>query len=181
MRFVAAKIPGVIEIFLDAREDERGHFVRTWCEEEFRAQGLETAFVQHSSSFNKRSGTLRGMHFQRSPFAETKLIRCIRGRAFDVILDLRADSSTYLSWQSFDLKPEAFNAIYVPPGLAHGFQTLDNNTELLYQITPAYSPSHATGVRWNDPAFNIDWPDACDRTMSEKDEHWADFTPAHVF
>lgn len=176
MKFIPADIPGIIEIIMEPQRDERGHFLRTWCVEEFRAQGLETNFVQHSSSFNVRAGTLRGMHYQRPPFSETKIIRCTRGHAFDVLLDLRPDSGTFLSWRSFDLSPENFNAIYAPPGVAHGFQTLEDNTELAYQITPAYSAPHAFGVRWNDPAFSIQWPYTCDRTVSEKDEQWEDFS-----
>ncbi len=131
---------------------------RTFCAETFRAQGLVTDFVQRSISFNRKRGTLRGLHYQVDPHAETKLVRCTSGAAFDVIVDLREGSASYRRWHAIDLTAENRTIVYTPPGSAHGFQTLADDTELYYEITPAYAPEAAHGVRWDDPGLAIGWP-----------------------
>ena len=149
---------GVRLIRWEPAVDERGLFARLHCEDAFAAAGLPARFEQMSLSRNARRGTLRGMHFQAEPFAEAKLIRCARGAIFDVAVDLRPASLTMGRWVGRTLSAEEGNALFVPPGFAHGFQTLVDDTDVLYQITPAFRPGHAAGVRWNDPAFAISWP-----------------------
>ena len=162
-------------IDLEKREDERGFFARTFCRGEFGAQGLPTTFVQSSVSFNRRAGTLRGMHFQAPPCAEGKLIRVTRGAIFDVIIDLRKESPTFKEHLAVELTESNARMLYVPEGFAHGFQTLEDDSEVFYQMTESYSPEHARGVRWNDPAFAIDWPRVERRTMIERDRSYPDF------
>lgn len=171
-------IAGLHLIRPQRHEDDRGHFARTWCVDEFAAAGLTMQFVQASVSFNRAPNTLRGMHLQREPYGETKLIRCTTGAIHDVLLDLREDSDTYLRWESFELTAENGLQLLVPPGLAHGFQTLAADTEVSYHIDTRYQPDHATGVRWDDPAFGIEWPPASERVMSDKDRTWPDFQPS---
>ena len=177
MEFEQTKIKGVQLIRMQRHTDERGYFARTFCFEEFSDHGLDCNFVQSSVSFNTHANTLRGMHLQTPPYAENKLIRCLRGAVHDVLLDLRRDSETYLQWVSFKLSPDNALMLYVPHGVAHGFQTLAANSELSYHMTEFYAPKHATGVRWNDPAFKIQWPEATGRLMSDKDQAWPDFNP----
>ena len=172
--FIPTSIQGVLLIELEKREDERGFFARTYCEQEFAARGLKTRFVQCSVSFNRRSGTLRGMHYQAAPFEETKLVRCTRGAIFDVIVDLRRDSSTFKGHLAVTLSVENGKALYIPEGIAHGFQTLEDDTEVSYQISRFYSPEHARGVRWDDPAFDIPWPPA-QRIIIERDRQYPSF------
>lgn len=167
-------IDGLYTIDLERFEDDRGHFARTWCENELADAGLSAGFVQGSVSFNATAGTLRGMHFQVEPHAETKLIRCESGALFDVLLDLRPESSTYLGWEAFELTPERGRQLYVGPGLAHGFVTLADNTVVSYQIDTFYQPNAGSGVRWDDPAFAIEWPHFAELTMSDKDRNWPD-------
>ncbi|RUT33267.1 dTDP-4-dehydrorhamnose 3,5-epimerase [Paenibacillus zeisoli] len=150
-------------------EDERGYFARTWCKREFEAQGLSSELVQCSISFNKRRGTLRGMHYQIAPYEEVKLVRCTRGSIFDVIIDMRPNSRTYLKWISIELTANNRKMLYIPAGFAHGFQTLEDNTEVSYQMNEFYHPECARGIRWDDPLFNIDWPITDQIIMSEKD------------
>lgn len=142
----------------ERRGDERGYFARTFCVEEFAAEGLPTAVQQCNVSFNRLKGTVRGMHFQRPPKAESKLVRCTRGAIFDVMVDLRPTSPTYCRWYGAELTAENGSALFVPEGFAHGFQTLEDESEVFYQMFAPYSPEHADGVRWDDPSFGIIWP-----------------------
>jgi dTDP-4-dehydrorhamnose 3,5-epimerase len=171
------RIPGVFVVEPALIADERGFFSRIFDVDEFSARGLETEFPQWSVSYNERPGTLRGMHFQREPHAEVKLVRCTRGSLYDVVVDLRPDSPTFRRWTAVDLSAENRLALYIPEGLAHGFQTLEPATEVTYAISERYEPSAAGGVRWDDPAFGIEWPKAERRVMSDKDRSWPDFTP----
>jgi len=170
-------LAGAFVIEPEPLEDTRGLFARTWCRREFEARGLETRIAQCSTSFNRRKGTLRGMHYQRPPFAETKIVRCTRGSMYDVIIDLRSDSSTFTRHFALVLTVENRKMMYVPKGFAHGFQTLEDDTEVFYQISEFYSSEHARGVRWNDPAFGIRWPDD-DRTIVDRDRSYPDFRRA---
>ncbi len=158
MIFEETRISGVWRVLASPMRDERGFFVRTFCSEAFASQGLVASFEQSSLSHNLKSGTLRGMHFQAEPDAETKFVRCVRGAVFDVAVDLRPGSPTEGHWVGETLTDENALGLYIPPGVAHGFQTLTNNSDVLYQITPAFRPGFGQGVRWNDPAFGIDWP-----------------------
>lgn len=163
-------------IDVESRLDDRGSFGRTWCAEVARAHGLCPYFEQSSVSFNRARGTLRGLHFQRHPHSEVKLVRCTAGAIFDVVLDLRPESLTFRRWTAFRLDCENRRALYIPRGCAHGFLTLTDGAEVLYQISPAYKPGFESGVRWDDPAFGIEWPEA-PRIMSERDKSWPDFEP----
>ncbi len=173
MIFTETHLKGMYVIALQRHEDERGFFARSWCEREFKEHGLEHRLVQCDVSFNRKKGTLRGMHFQDPPYAEAKLVRCTRGSLYDVVLDLRPQSGTFLRWVAVELTPDNGNMVFVPKGCAHGFQTLDDKTEAFYQMTEFYAPEYARGVRWNDPLFNISWP-ACERTISERDRSYPD-------
>ena len=153
--------------------DDRGFFARTYCAEAFMARGLPGVFVQSSLSFNRRRGTLRGLHYQAEPHAEGKLVRCTRGAAFDVIADLRPDSPTRFRWFATDLTAAGARSVYVPPGFAHGFQTLCDDTELSYHMTVAYHPEAARGVRWDDPVLGIRWP-LPSPILSARDAAWPD-------
>jgi dTDP-4-dehydrorhamnose 3,5-epimerase len=174
--FRETKLPGAYRIELARHEDERGYFARTWCQCEFAAHGLRSAWVQCSTSYSKRKGTLRGLHYQHEPFAEEKLIRCTRGALYDVILDLRPASPTFRQWLAVELSERNSIMLYLPTGLAHGFQTLADDTEVFYQISQFYHPEAACGVRWNDPAFAIDWPPG-PRIISARDQQYADYAP----
>ncbi len=153
--------------------DHRGHFVRTFCETELAAAGLESRFVQHSMSNSLAKGTIRGMHFQRAPHAEVKLVRCLHGEIFDVIVDLRPHSPTFKRWQGFTLTRANRLQIYVPKGFAHGFQALTDDVDVNYLISESYAPAAAVGVRYNDPALAIDWPLPVS-VISQRDETWPD-------
>lgn len=174
MIFIETDIQGAYLIDLEKREDQRGFFARTWAQEEFEQHGLVARVVQANLSFNHTRGTLRGMHFQSAPYAEAKLVRCVRGSLFDVIIDLRADSPTYKRWIGIELTAENRRALFVPEGFAHGFQTLTDNCEAIYQVSQFYTPGAEGGVRYNDPAFNIQWPLPVS-VISEKDRSWPDF------
>lgn len=174
MIFIETTIKGAFIIEPAKLEDERGFFARTSCEREFGAHGLEHSFVQCSLSFNARQGTLRGMHYQIAPHAEVKLVRCTMGSILDVILDLRVGSPTFKKWTVTQLSAQNRSMHYVPKGCAHGFQTLEDDTEVFYQISEFYHPECARGVRWDDPAFGIQWPDAA-RILSTKDRQYPDF------
>ena len=156
-------------------EDERGFFARTWCQREFEKHGLDTAVAQCSISFNKKMGTLRGMHYQIAPHAEQKLVRCTAGIVYDVIVDLRPDSRTFRHWFATELSVDNRRMLYIPEGFAHGFLTLTDNTEVYYQISEHHVPDSSRGVRWNDPAFAISWPEH-PRIVSQRDSAYADFT-----
>lgn len=169
MKFTPTKLAGVWLVDMERREDERGWFARTWCAEEFAAHGLPTGFSQCSTSFNRRRGTLRGMHYQIAPHAEAKLVRCVRGAMFDVALDLRPESATFKQWVAAELTAENGRGLFIPEGCAHGFQTLADDTEVFYQIAGAYHPVSGRGVRWDDPAFGIRWPSPHDACLSPRD------------
>jgi dTDP-4-dehydrorhamnose 3,5-epimerase len=172
--FRETKLPGVFEIELERKADERGFFARTWCMAEFQARGLNTKLVQCSVSFNARKGTLRGMHFQAAPHGETKLIRCTRGSVFDVVIDLRPQSEMFKSYVATVLTAEKGNMIYVPEGCAHGFLTLEEGTEVFYQISEFHHEESVRGVRFDDPAFQISWPERVE-VISERDQNYARF------
>jgi dTDP-4-dehydrorhamnose 3,5-epimerase len=173
--FEPTPIDGAFVIETEPAVDERGFFARTFCQDEFRAHGLEPCVAQCSISFNVLAGTLRGMHLQAPPHAEAKLVRCSRGAIYDVILDLRRDSRTYGEWWATELSADGRRLLYVPEGVAHGFQALAPGTEVSYQMSRAYAPEAATGVRWDDPAFGIEWPLEV-TSMSARDRTRADFT-----
>jgi dTDP-4-dehydrorhamnose 3,5-epimerase len=174
MVFQETKIAGVFTISLEPLPDERGYFARTWCEQEFCRHGLNPKLVQCSISFNKRKGTLRGVHYQISPHGEAKLVRCTRGSIYDVALDLRPESPTYLQWTGVELSAENHCSLYIPEGCAHGFLSLEDNTEVFYQMSETYHPESARGVRWNDSAFEIRWPGEVE-VISERDRTYPDF------
>jgi dTDP-4-dehydrorhamnose 3,5-epimerase len=158
MIFEPTVLAGAFLVRLQSHEDQRGFFARSFCAEEFAARGLPSTFVQCNVSYNRLCGTLRGMHIQRDPRPEGKLVRCTMGAAFDVMVDLRKDSPTYCRWVSVEITAANRLALYIPPGIGHGFQTLADDTELFYQMTEYYVPELASGVRWDDPAFGIEWP-----------------------
>lgn len=174
MIFTETAIPGAFVIEPELFEDYRGFFARTWCEREAKAHGLTPRWVQSSISFNKRRGTLRGLHYQAPPHEEAKLIRCTMGAIVDVAVDLRRHSPAFRRYVSVNLSSENRKMLYVPEGCAHGLQTLEDDTEVLYQISQFYSPEHGRGVRWDDPAFAIPWPPA-ERIMIERDRDYPDF------
>jgi dTDP-4-dehydrorhamnose 3,5-epimerase len=176
MTFTETPLSGAFVIRPKQLADDRGSFARTWCRSEFEARGLETKIAQCSTSLNRKKGTLRGLHYQARPFGETKLVRCTRGSIYDVIVDLRPTSPTFMRHFGVVLTADERTMIHVPAGLAHGFQTLENHTEVFYQISEFYSPGFARGVRWNDPAFGIQWP-ADERIMSDQDRNYPDFHP----
>jgi len=174
MIFTETPLKGACIIDLERLEDERGFFARTWCQREFEAHGLSTELAQCNISFNRREGTLRGMHYQSAPHAETRIVRCTSGAVYDVIVDLRPQSATFKRWFSTELTAENHRMLYVPEGFAHGFITLRDNTEVFYQMTEFYAPEFACGVRWNDPAFGIEWPGKI-QVMAEHDRRYPDF------
>ncbi|MEN6348196.1 MAG: dTDP-4-dehydrorhamnose 3,5-epimerase [Syntrophomonas sp.] len=171
MIFTETGIKGAYIIDIEPIYDERGFFARTWCVKEFRQHGLNTHFVQCNVSYNKLKGTLRGMHYQAAPHEEAKLVSCIAGSIYDVILDLRPDSPTFKQWEAFVLSDSNHKMLYIPEGLAHGFQTLQNETTVFYQMSEFYYPECAKGVRWDDPIFLINWP-IDTMTISEKDRKY---------
>jgi dTDP-4-dehydrorhamnose 3,5-epimerase len=155
--FIETQLAGAYIIDIERYEDERGFFARTWSIEEFADHGLETALAQSSISYNHQAGTLRGMHYQVEPYAEVKLVRCTAGAIYDVIIDLRLDSPTFKRWVAVELTAKNRRMLYIPKGFAHGFQTLADGSEVLYQISTSYQPKAGRGVRWDDPAFSIEW------------------------
>jgi len=173
--FTETELPGAYIIELRKLRDERGFFARSWCQKEFEEQGLVARLVQANVSFNTKKGTLRGMHYQEPPYAETKLVRCTRGAIFDVIIDLRRDSPTYLQWIGVELSADDYKMLFVPEQFAHGFQTLQDNSEVTYQVSQFYTPGSERGIRYNDPAFGITWPFAVE-VISNKDQSWPDFS-----
>jgi dTDP-4-dehydrorhamnose 3,5-epimerase len=179
MVFRETPVAGSYVVEPERMEDARGFFARTFSADEFAARGLDARVDQCSTSFNAKRGTLRGMHYQAAPHGEAKLVRCTRGAIYDVAVDLRPDSPSYLRWVAAELTAENGHALYVPEGCAHGFQTLEDASEILYQISRAYVPEAARGVRWDDPAFNIAWPPAPPggRTLAERDAQYPDFAP----
>jgi dTDP-4-dehydrorhamnose 3,5-epimerase len=173
--FTPTPLSGAFVVELEPIEDERGWFARSFDDELFQEVGLAQVFRQGNVSWNARAGTLRGMHYQVEPFAEAKLIRCTRGAIHDVIVDLRPASATYCRWFAVELTPENGRQLYAPEGMAHGFQTLVDGSEVIYQMSQVYSPQHARGVRWDDPAFGVGWPDAPKRSMSDRDLSYPQF------
>lgn len=174
MIFTETRLKGAFVLELERREDDRGFFARSWCRQEFQAHNLNPVVVQCNVSFNRRRGTLRGMHYQAAPFEEAKLVRCTAGAAYDVIIDLRRDSPTYKQHVGEVLSAANHRMLYVPEGFAHGFQTLEDDTEIFYQMSQFHSPEHARGVRYNDPAFGIEWTIA-DPVIAERDRQYPDF------
>ncbi len=175
MIFTPTRLPGVYLVDLEPREDERGFFARAWCQREAAGQGIHTHWVQANLSYNHQRGTLRGLHYQTAPQAEGKLVRCTRGAVYDVVVDLRRESPTFLEHVAVTLSAENYRAVYIPPAdLAHGFLTLADQSEVFYLMSAFYAAEHAAGVRWDDPAFGIAWPEPV-RVISERDAAYADF------
>lgn len=174
MRFLPTDLSGALIVEVEPRGDERGLFARTFCEREFAAAGLPSRFVQCNTSFNVKRGTLRGMHYQLPPYEEGKLVRCTQGAVFDVIVDLRREQPTYSQWRGFELTAANRMALYIPPGFAHGFQTLADGAEVFYHMTEFYIPGQEAGVGWDDPAFGVRWP-LPDPTLSERDRSYPRF------
>jgi dTDP-4-dehydrorhamnose 3,5-epimerase len=174
MRFTETELTGAWIVDVEPRDDGRGFFARTWCRDEFAGHGLDPRLVQCNVSFNRRRATLRGMHFQRAPHQEAKVVRCTRGRVLDVLVDLRPGSRSFCRWVGVELSADNHRMLYVPEGVAHGFQTLEDDTELFYQMSETYHPDSAAGVRWNDPRFGIAWPIGSP-ILSERDAAFPDF------
>ena len=171
MIFTEVNLKGVYLIEIEKIEDERGFFARSWDQKKFEEYGLNSKLVQCNISFNKKKGTIRGMHYQELPYQEPKLVRCTKGRIFDVAIDLRKDSKTYKKWFSVELTEDNYKMFYIPEGFAHGFQTLEDNCEVFYQVSQHYIPAAEKGIRWDDPAFNIKWP-LKPMNLSKKDLAW---------
>jgi dTDP-4-dehydrorhamnose 3,5-epimerase len=176
VRFTETPVPGAWLIELEPIADDRGWFARTFCAEEFAAHGLDPAVAQCNASFNARDGTLRGMHYQAEPHGEAKLVRCTRGAVFDAVVDLRPDSPAFCRWTGHELTASNGRMLYAPVGTAHGFVTLTDDTEVHYQMSYPYVPDAARGVRFDDPAFGIEWP-VTPTVISEKDRGYPDFQP----
>jgi dTDP-4-dehydrorhamnose 3,5-epimerase len=180
--YTETKLKGAFIIEPEKVEDKRGFFARIWCREEFERRGLNSQLVQCSISFSKRKGTLRGMHYQAAPYEEAKIVRCTMGAIYDVIIDLRGESPTFKDHIAVALTAESRKMLYVPEGFAHGFQTLEDDTEVYYQMSQVYAPEFALGIRWNDPAFGILWP-IDEPIMLERDQEYPNFIPeegAHI-
>ncbi len=174
MIFKETNLKGAFIIEIEKKVDNRGFFARTWCRKEFEAYDLNLQLFQANVSFSKRKGTLRGMHYQVAPYEESKLVRCTSGAIFDVIIDLRPDSPTYRQWLGMELTSENYKMLFVPKNFAHGFQTLKDNTEVIYQVSQFYSPESERGIRYNDPTFGIKWPiDA--QVVSDKDKNCSNY------
>ncbi|MHC4644436.1 MAG: dTDP-4-dehydrorhamnose 3,5-epimerase [Planctomycetota bacterium] len=175
MIFTETKLRGAFIIEMEPIRDTRGYFARAWCKKEFEEHGLKSSLVQANITFSREKGTLRGMHYQAAPYQEAKVVRCIKGAIFDVIIDLRPDSPTYREWISAELTENNCKMFYVPEDFAHGYQTLEQKTEVFYQVSQCYRPESEAGIRWNDPQFGIRWPLAENLIISEKDKKWPDF------
>lgn len=171
MNFQGTRLPGVYEIHLEPHGDERGFFARSWCRREFEERGLNSAIAQCNVSFNEKAGTLRGLHYQAEPHAEAKLVRCTQGSLYDVVVDLRPGSSTYKQWLGVTLSSANRHMLYIPKGFAHGFLTLEDKTEIFYQMSEFYYPELSRGVRWDDPAFGIAWPGKVE-VISDRDRNY---------
>jgi dTDP-4-dehydrorhamnose 3,5-epimerase len=174
MKFKKTKLKGAYVIEIEKLSDERGFFARAWCQKEFEAKGLNADLAQANVSYNSKMGTIRGMHYQIAPYQECKLIRCTRGAIYDVIIDLRPDSPTYKQWTGVELTSDNYTMFFVPEDFAHGFQTLADDTEITYQVSQFYTPGSEQGIRFDDPAFNIRWPQEV-TIISDKDRTWPDF------
>ena len=176
MKFIETKLKGAYIIEFQPVEDERGFFSRTFCIDEFKKNRIHFNIVQCNISYNKKRGTLRGMHYQIARHEEAKIVRCTIGALYDVIIDLRPDSGTFTKWVAFELTAENRRMLYVPEGFAHGFQTLEDNTEVLYQMSESYHPECARGVRWDDPVFGIEWPKVGPILLS-RDKNYSNYEP----
>lgn len=174
MRFTKSKLDGAYIIDLDPFNDERGFVAYAWSAQEFIKQGLSAKLEEIIVSYSLRKGTLRGMHYQNEPFAQGKLVRCTQGAIYDVAIDLRVQSPTYKKWEAVELTARNHRMFYIPEGCAHGFQTLEDQTEVFYQMSNVYAPDHANGVRWNDPAFGVEWPED-ELTIIDRDRNYPDF------
>jgi dTDP-4-dehydrorhamnose 3,5-epimerase len=174
MKFSETKLKGAFVVEIEKLTDDRGFFARSWCEKEFEAQGLTARVVQANVSYNLKKGTLRGMHYQIAPYQECKLIRCTRGAIYDVIIDLRTGSPTYKQWTGVELTADNYTMFFVPRDFAHGFQTLMDESEITYQVSQFYTPGSERGIRFDDPAFTIQWPLEVS-VISDKDRTWPDF------
>jgi dTDP-4-dehydrorhamnose 3,5-epimerase len=174
MKFTETKLKGAYIIDIEKHEDERGFFSRSWCVNEMKDHGINVSILQANISYNKSKGTLRGMHYQVEPYQEAKLVRCSRGSIFDVIIDLRKNSSTFKQWIGVELSHENYKMLYVPEDFAHGFMTLEGDTEVSYLMSEIFVPGAGATIRWNDPVFNIKWPLNL-KVMSEKDKLQADY------
>jgi dTDP-4-dehydrorhamnose 3,5-epimerase len=174
MLFIETELNDAYIVDIERREDNRGFFARTWAVDEFERAGLNSRVVNVNMSYNHTRGTVRGMHFQKAPYAEVKLVRCVRGAIVDVIVDLRPESPTYKRWIGVELTAENRRALYVPEGFAHGFQTLEDHTDVMYQVSAFYTPGAEGGLRYDDPAFDIQWPLPIS-IISDKDRSWPDF------
>ena len=174
MIFTETKLKGAYVLDIEKLEDERGFFARSWCRREFESHSLNPQLVQCNISFNSHKGTMRGMHYQVKPFEEAKLIRCTMGSIYDAIVDIRPDSPSFKQYLGIILTPRNYKMLYVPEGFAHGFLTLEDNTEVFYQMSEFYAPDHARGFRWNDPVFGIEWP-ANVQVISDRDRDYPDF------
>jgi len=173
LKFTETQLKGAYIIEPELIRDERGFFARSWCQKEFTERGLNTNLVQCNISFNLKKGTLRGMHYQAKPYEEAKLVRCTMGAIYDVIIDIRPESPTFKQWVAVELTAENRKMLYIPEGMAHGFQTLVDNTEVFYQMSEFYQAESASGVRWNDPAFNVEWLIKQDLVISKKDQSYS--------
>ena len=179
MIFLETKLSGAYVIEIERIEDERGFFARTWDKDEFSNRGLDSEFVQFSMSQNKKKGTIRGMHYQAKPHEEIKLVRCTRGKIFDVIIDLRPNSKTFKEWFSIELSENNYRMLYIPNGFAHGFQTLEDNSEIIYEISQKYEPEFSKGIKWDDNTLNIKWP-IKGTIISEKDKSLPGFSESEI-
>jgi len=180
MKFTELDIAGAFVIEIEPHIDERGFFARTWCSDEFKKHGLNPSIQQCNISYSEQKNTLRGMHYQSPPHSETKVVSCTQGRVYDVILDIRENSPTYGQWSSIVLDANEHKSIYIPGGLAHGFQTLENKCEMRYQMSTEYQANFSKGIRWNDPFFSIQWPKADTRIISSRDTAYPDFKPINL-
>lgn len=171
MKFTKTKLEGVYVIDIEKIEDERGFFARTWDKDIFTELGLDSENVQCNISYNKNKGTLRGFHYQLEPFGEGKIVRCIKGKVYEVILDIRKESKTFLEWEGIELSENNYRMLFIPKGFALAFQTLEDETEIFYQMTQKYMPKYTAGIRWNDPKLDIKWP-LKPTVVSQKDKSW---------
>ena len=178
MLFTETKLTGAYIIDIQKLEDNRGFFARSWCQKEFEVHDLTSRLVQANVSLTERRGMIRGMHYQVAPYEEAKLIRCTKGAIYDVIIDLRPNSTTYMQWIGVELTADNYRMLFAPEGCAHGFQTMRDNTEVFYHASQFYQPSAERGVRWNDTIFGIEWPEVEYCILSTKDQNWPDFIPA---
>jgi dTDP-4-dehydrorhamnose 3,5-epimerase len=180
VRFIETRLNGVFVIEPERRADERGCFARSWCREEFAAHGIEAAWVQSNISYSHRRGTLRGLHYQAPPAGEAKLVRCTRGAIYDVLVDVRPGSPTFLDWLGIELAANTWRMVYAPAGFAHGYQTLTDDAEVFYEMSHPYCPEAGRGLRWDDPVLGIVWPECRQRILSARDLAWPLLNPGRA-